>query len=121
MILLFRETLFLMIFLNFSVTSFSIYFFRQKDAKMDPKRDQNGITNHKKTRFLRFLVVLEEDVFSRFLETKKIGPKSGKNPEKNQRGSTGTTKIARPGGMRGASGEVRTSPGSSDSVQEFQS
>ena len=49
MILLFRETLFLMIFLIFSVTSFSIYFFRQKDAKMDPKSDQHWTTNHKKT------------------------------------------------------------------------
>ena len=37
MILLFRDTWFLMIFLIFSVTSFSIEFFRQKDAKMDPK------------------------------------------------------------------------------------
>jgi hypothetical protein len=75
---------------------------------MDPKKDQNGTTNHKKNIFLRFLSVLEEDVFSRFLETKKIGPNSEKKKtEKNQRGSTQTTKIARPGGMRGASGEVR--------------
>ena len=67
-----------MIFLIFSVTSFSIYFFRQKDATMDPTNDQNGTNNHKKNGFLRFLGVLEEDVFSRFLETKKIGPKSRK-------------------------------------------
>ena len=48
---------------------------RKIDAKMDPKSDQTGTKNHSKNRFLRFLGVLEEDVFSRFLE-KKIGPKS---------------------------------------------
>ena len=96
-----------MIFLIFSVTSFSIYFFRQKDAKMDPKSDQNITPNHPKTGFLRFLGVLEEDVFSRFLETKKIGPKSVKIRKKVSEGGTETSKMARPGGMRGASGEVR--------------
>ena len=33
--------------------------------------------------------------------------KSGQNPEKKQRGGTDPSKITRPGGMRGASGEVR--------------
>ena len=69
----------------FSVTSFSIYFFWQKDAKMDPQSDQNETQNHKKNWFLRFWGVLEEDVFSRFLETKKIGPKSRKIKKKIQK------------------------------------
>ena len=96
-----------MIFLIFSVTSFSIYFFRQKDAKMDPKSDQNETNNQQQITFLRFLGVLEEAVFSKFLETKNIGPKSGKIRKKKQQGGTKTGKIARPGGMRGAAGEVR--------------
>jgi hypothetical protein len=64
----------------------SFYFFRQKDAKMDPKSNQNGTNNHPKTGFLRLLGVLEEDVFSRFLETKKIGPKSGNIRKKTSKG-----------------------------------
>jgi hypothetical protein len=75
MILLFRETSFLMIFLIFSVTSFRIYFFRQKDAKMDPKSDQNGTTNHPDAEFLRFWSVLGGGVFSTFLGTGKSRPK----------------------------------------------
>ena len=77
-----------MVFLIFSVTSFSIQFFRQKDAKMDPKNNQNGTTNlKKKNGFLRLLGVLEENVFSRFLETKKIGPKFGKIRKKLSEGA----------------------------------
>ena len=72
---------------------------------MDPKSDQNGTTNHKKNGFLRFLGVLEETVFSMFLERKGNRPKIRKNLEKT--GDAQTGKIARPGGMRGASGEVR--------------
>ena len=77
---------------------------------MDPKSDQNGIKNHKDNGFVRFLGVLEETVFSRFLETKKIGPKSGKIWKKNQQRATDPGKITRPGGMRGASGELKTFP-----------
>ena len=80
-----------MIFLIFSVTSFSMYFLQQEDAKMDPKSDQNGITNLKKNGFLRFWGILEETVFSMFLETKKIEPKSKKITEKSQRGGAQTT------------------------------
>ena len=96
-----------MIFLIFSVTSFSIYFFRQKDAKMDPKSDQNGTKNHLDAEFLRFWGVLGGGVFSTFLGTGKSRPKILKIPEKSQRGVADPTKITRPGGMRGASGEVR--------------
>ena len=74
-------------FLIFSVTSFSIEFFWQKVAKMDPKSDQNGSKNHPQTGFLRLLGGLEEDVFSRFLETKKIGPKSEKIWKKTSEGA----------------------------------
>jgi hypothetical protein len=54
---------------------------------MDPKSDQNGTTNHKQNKFLRFLGVLEETVFSRFLETKTIGPKSRKIRKKISEGA----------------------------------
>jgi hypothetical protein len=74
---------------------------------MDPKSNQNGTNNQPKIGCLRFLGVLEEDVFSRFLETKKIDPKS-EQIRKKHRGGTVTSKIARPGGMRGASREVRS-------------
>ena len=96
-----------MIFLIFSVTSFSIEIFRQKDAKMDPKSDQNETTNHPDTRFLRFWSVLGGGVFSTFFETGKSRPKIRKNPILWAETGAKTTKMARPGGMRGASGEVR--------------
>ena len=84
--LLFRETWFLMIFMIFSVTNFNIYFLKQKDAKMDPKSNQNGTTNHPQTGFLRFFGVLGEDVFSTFFETGKSRPKihKKKNPKINR-------------------------------------
>ena len=90
MILLFRETLFLMILLIFSVTSFSIYFFRQKDAKMDPKNDQNGTTNHQKTRFLIFFGVLEKK--NQGFWKQKNQSKIWKNPEKVSEGALGPLK-----------------------------
>ena len=64
-----------MIFLSFSVTSFNIYFFRQKDAKMVRKNDQHGTKNNPDTGFLRFLGVLGGGVFSTFLGTGKSRPK----------------------------------------------
>ena len=77
-----------MIFLIFSVTSFSIYFFQQKDAKMDPKIDQNGTKNHPDAGFLRFLGVLGGGVFSTFFGTRKSRPQIRKNLEKSvQRGN----------------------------------
>ena len=75
--------------------------------KMDPKSDQNETQNHPDAGFLRFWSVLGGGVFSTFFETGKSRPKIRKNPEKSQRGGAWTTKIARPGGMCGASGEVR--------------
>ena len=96
-----------MIFLIFSVTSFSIYFFRQKDAKMDPKSDQNETTNHPDAGFLRFWSVLGGGVFSTFLGTGKSRPKIRKNLILWAEMGAKTPKMARPGGMRGASGEVR--------------
>ena len=80
---------------------------RKMDAKMVRKSSQNGTKNHPDTGFLRFWSVLGGGVFSTFLGTEKSRPKIRKNPEKSQRGGTGTTKMGRPGGMRGASGEVR--------------
>ena len=76
-----------MIFLIFSVTSFSIYFFRQKDAKMDPKSDQNGTKNHPDAGFLRFWGVLGGGVFSTFLGTGKSRPKIRKNPKNGPEGA----------------------------------
>jgi hypothetical protein len=81
-----------MIFLILSVTSFSISFFRQKDAKMDPTSDQNENTNHPETRFLRFWSVLGGIVFSTFLGTGKSRPQIRKHPEKKQRGGNGPAK-----------------------------
>ena len=63
-----------MIFLIFSDTSFSIYFPGKRTSKWTKMGPQ--IINQ--TFCLRFVGVLEEDVFSRFLERKKIGPKSRK-------------------------------------------
>ena len=74
---------------------------------MDPKSDQNGTTNHPDAGFLRFWGVLGGGVFSTFFGTGKSRPQIRKNLEKSQRGGAHPTKIARPGGMRGASGEVR--------------
>ena len=54
---------------------------------MDPKNDQNGTTNLKQNRFLRFVSILEETVFSRFLETKKIGPQNEKKLKKVSEGA----------------------------------
>ena len=107
MILLFRETWFLMIFLIFSVTSFSIYFFRQKDAKMDPKNYQNGSKNHPDAGFLRFWGVSEGWYFSMIFWSAKKSPNIWKNPILWAEMGAKTSKMARPGGMRGASGEVR--------------
>ena len=59
---------------------------------MDSKSDQNETTNHPKTKFLRFVGILEEDVFSRFLETQKIGPKSRKIRKKTSEGALGPVK-----------------------------
>ena len=103
MILLFRETWFLMIFMIFSVTNFNIYFFKQKDAKMDPKSDQNGTQNQPKNIFLRFWGVLGGSVFMTFLGTGKRRPKIRKNHKNDPRRDIDYS----PGGMRGASGEVR--------------
>ena len=96
-----------MIFLIFSVTSFSIHFFRQKDAKMDSKNEQNGTTNHPDTGFVIFWSVLGGGVFSTFVGTEKSRPQIWKNPILWAKTGAKTTKMARPGGMRGASGEVR--------------
>ena len=112
-ILLFRETWFLMIFLIFSVTSFCIYFFWQKDAKMDPKSDQNETKNHPDARFLRFWGVLGGGVFRCFLGPEKVVPKSGKiryfGPRRAPR--LLTRRNAR--GCRRGKERFRTSPGSS--------
>ena len=78
-----------MIFLIFSVTSFNIYFFRQKDANMDPKSDQHGSTNLSDAGFLRFGGVLGGGVFSTFLGTGKSRPQIRKNLEKKHRGGNG--------------------------------
>ena len=45
--------------------------------------------------------------FFKVFGDKKNLPQNRTKIEKKQRGSTGTCKIGRPGGMRGASGEVR--------------
>ena len=81
---------------------------RKMDAKMVRKNDQNGTKFHPDARFLRFWGVLGGGVFSTFFGTGKSRPKIRKNPEKKQpaRGQQ-TRKMGRPGGMRGASGEVR--------------
>ena len=76
---------------------------RKMDAKMDSKSEQNGTKNHPDARFLRFWNVLGGGVFSTFLGTGKSRPKIRKNRSKG----TQTRKMGRPGGMRGASGEVR--------------
>ena len=80
---------------------------RKMDAKMDPKSDQNGTKNHPDAGFLRFWSVLGGGVFSTFFGTGKSRPKIWKNPILWAETGAKTTKIARPGGMRGASGEVR--------------
>jgi hypothetical protein len=77
------------------------------EAEMDPTSDQNGTKNHPDAGFLRFLEVLGGNVFSTFLGTRKSQPKIQKNPILWAKTGARTTKIARPGGMRGASGEVR--------------
>ena len=113
MILLFKKTWCLMIFLIFSVTSFSIYFFWQKNVKMDPKKDQNETTNHTKNRCLRFLAVLEDTVFSRFLETKKIGPKSRKKPARRHQSDNNSSAQRNARCQRRGKERLKTSPGSS--------
>ena len=55
---------------------------RKMDAKMDPKSDQNGTTNHPDAGIFIFWTVLG-GVFSAFFET---GKKSVQNPEKSHRG-----------------------------------
>ena len=71
----------------------------QKATKMGPQ-----ITN--KTDFWDLGAFWKKLFFQCFWKQKKW-PKIRKNSEENQRGGTKTTEIARPSGMRGASGEVR--------------
>ena len=80
---------------------------RKMDAKMDSKSDQNGTKNHPDAGFLRFWSVLGGGFFSTFFETGKSRPKIWKNPILWAEMGAKTAKMARPGGMRGASGEVR--------------
>ena len=54
--------------------------------------------------FLDFWAFWKEVFFRRFLGSEKVGPKSGKKKFQKE---IEPSKIARPGGMRGASGEVR--------------
>ena len=77
-----------MIFLIFSITSFNFYFFRQKGAKMDPKSEQNGTTNHPDAGFLRFWGVLGGSVFSTFFGTRKSRAQIWKNQPAGPRGGT---------------------------------
>jgi hypothetical protein len=74
---------------------------------MVPKSDQNGTNNHPDAGFLKFVGVLGGGVFSTFLGTGKSRPKIRKNPILWAEMGAKTGKMARPGGMRGASGEVR--------------
>ena len=92
-----------MIFLIFSVTSFSIYF----SGKRTPKWIQNTTKNHPDANFFRFWGVLGGGVFSTFFVTGKSRPQIGKNPTLPAQRGHGTCKMGRPGGMRGATGEVR--------------
>ena len=62
---------------------------------------------HPGIRFLRFCGVQGGSVFSTFFGTGKSQPKIRKNPILWAETGAWTTKIARPGGMRGAAGEVR--------------
>ena len=71
------------------------------------KNDQNGTKNHLDAGFLRFWGVLGGGVFSRFFGTGKSRSKIRKNPILWAETGAKTTKIDRPGGMRGAAGEVR--------------
>jgi hypothetical protein len=73
---------------------------------MDPQKDQNETTNHKK-HFFEIFGRSGRKYFSKVFGNKKNRPKIWIHPEKSQRGSTSPTTIAQPGGMRGASGEVR--------------
>ena len=57
---------------------FYSYFFRQKDAKMDPKSDQIETKNNPDAGFLRFWGVLGGGVFSMFFGTGKNQPKTRK-------------------------------------------
>ena len=83
------------------------FFFRAKGRQMDPTKDQNGTKNHPNAGFLRFWGVLGGGVFSTFLGTGKLQPKIQKNPILWSETGARTPKMGRPGGMRGASGEVR--------------
>ena len=84
---------------------------RKMDAKMDPKSDQNGTTNHPDARFLRFWSVLGGGFFSTFVETGKSWPKIQKNPEKSQRGALGLLARRNARGQRRGKERFRTSPG----------
>ena len=93
MILLFRETWFLMIFLIFSVTSFSMYFFQQKDTNMDPKSDQNGTTNLKTKLIFEIFGHSGRNCFFKVFGDKKNRPKKRKKTEKNGKGANHHRKM----------------------------
>jgi hypothetical protein len=77
------------------------------DAKMDPKSDQNGTTNHNKKLIFEIFGRSGRRCFSKVFGNPKNRRKIWKNPEKKKQGGADPGKITRPGGMRGASGEVR--------------
>ena len=79
MILLFRETWFLMIFLILSVTSFSIYFSGTRTPKWIQKATKMGAQITQTLDFWDFGAFWEELFFRRFWGQEKVGPKSGKN------------------------------------------
>jgi len=76
---------------------------RQTGSKKRPKWDQQSPQN----RIFDIFGSSGRRCFFKVFGNKKNRPKIQTNPEKNQRGGTSPTTIARPGGMRGASGEVR--------------
>ena len=86
MILLFKKTWFLMIFLIFSVTSFSIYFSGKRTPKWIQKATKMGPTITPKPDFWDFGAFWKKMFFQGFWKQKKLAPNPNKSGKKPARG-----------------------------------